>query len=446
MKKEEYAKLAFSYKEDSNIKANFINTCLHKHWVLSAFAVTYEGPEEYKKEPYIHRLVRNATGVYFIDSDKELVRIDDASVNDPLFSFSDPILIDNTWSPNVKETINTTIGRLFINQVLLADVFYDKILYTNATFSVPAIEDIISKTLTSTPEDVSTKKKDRIYIDEYIKFVDRLQYIVMFASLCNYSATPKNIVAPPGISEFREQLIKKYGDSLNDIATFANFEKELKEYANEYLKDDPSNDVFLSGRAKDNGYRRMFLDFGVDTQLRKNKKIPPIIKPLSEGWSTDKESYKNMINGIRAGSYSRGLETVNGGITAKALLRSLGSYTISYKDCQSTMGLTKIFTTSDYKKLVGRYVLDKNKWQLIEDEESAKSYIDKEITIRSPMYCKSPEGSFCHICLGKNLSLNPNGLSLAATDVSSVILNTSLKAMHGKVLSLATFDYSRHIT
>lgn len=440
MLKLDYLKTVLQYEAGKPNKAY-----LQRTWAISAFAIVIEAPDAYQKNPYLHRLVRTVTGVYFVDGDGQLVQITDAD-QQPLFRFTDTIKVDPTWAPNITGEIETTVGRMFVNQVAISGVFGAKVPYVNKSFKVGDIEDYIAKRLEVTPKDPSQKNGERIYIDEYCQFVDRLQYISALSTLCNYSATRKNIVAPPGIDKFRSELAKEYGDRIKDPVVLSEFEAKLKAYADEYLQDDPSNGIFLSGRTKDNGYRRMFLEFGADMQLRPSTSVVPIVKPLTEGWSTDPTEFTAMMNGIRAGSYSRGLETVNGGVTAKSLLRSLGSYTIKQEDCGSKLGLVRTFSQKDWSGLIGRYVQDGNTWKLVADEEQARQYADQTVTMRSPMYCQSTTGSFCRICTGEKLALNPNGLSLAATDVSAVILSASLKAMHGKVLSTARFDYTKHLT
>jgi len=439
--KKDYLKLTLSH-ESKNGK----HVCLYRNWMISAFAIIQESPDAYQTDPYLYRIVQTPTGIMFVDADKQLVKIDDVKPGSPLFSFSEAIEADETWAPNIKSKIETTVGRLIVNQILLVTIFKDRIPFINKSLKVGDVESEIALHLTPTPKDGSARDPKLIYIDDYSHFVDRLQYISSLASLSNYSATRKNIVAPPGIEKYRSELVKEYGDRLKDPVILAEFEGKLKAYTEEHLKDDPSNGVFLSGKVKNIGYKRMFLDFGIDSQIRESTEVRPITQPLTEGWSTEPDHFASMMNGLRAGSYARGMETVKGGVTAKALLRSLSSFVITDQDCGSKIGLSRIFTDKNYQLLVSRYIQEGNKWILVTDEDTAKRYINKPVVMRSPLYCQSPKESFCKYCVGEKLALNPNGLSLAATDVSSVVLGSFMQAMHGTVLSTAHFDYSKHLT
>lgn len=440
VKKHEYLKLVLTHHDE-----HYNPPYLKKTWFLTAFAIIQEGPEDWKQDPYLYRLVQSPSGISFVNSEQQLELIEDAKPGIPLFTFKEPIEVDADWAININEAQSTTVGRLLVNQITIASIFGNRIPFFNKSFKVGAVEDIIAKKLKNTPSVNEVRDTESIYIDEYNQFVNRLTFIASLAPLCNYSATEKNIVAPKGVVQYREQLIKEYGDKLTDPVYLAEFESKLKAYADEYLKDDPSNNIFLAGKAKNNGYRKLFLDFGADAQIRPSYKVTPITKPLCEGWDTNPKEFSSMMNSLRAGSYARGMETVNGGVTAKSILRSLSAFKILQEDCGTKLTLTRTFSEIDYDRLVDRYILLNNKWILV-TEEMAKSFINKPVQMRSPIYCKSEKETFCKYCVGEKLALSQNGLALAATDVSSTIISSSMAAMHGKVLETAHFDYNQLLT
>lgn len=417
-----------------------------KAWLISLLAITNEGPDAYRADPYPYRIVRTPSSISFLDTDGALIRIDDAKPTDPLFAVRDLLNVDETWTSLVKDKTETTVGRLLTNIILLQDIFGDKIPYVNSKFKVDDIEKFIASRMVPTPPTGQPRKQDVIYIDEYLTFIDRLQYIASLASITNYAATPKNITSPPGIKAYREQLLKEYGDTLSDPVKLVEFETKLKQYSEDYFKDDPSNGAFFSGKVKDIGYRRMFLNFGTDPQMVQTAMVKPIDQPLSEGWSLDPDDFAAAINGLRAGSYARGKETVNGGVMSKIILRAMSAYTITKDDCGTKKGLPRTFTKSDIALLVSRYILQGNKWVLIETPDQATPYIGKEVIMRSPIYCLSKGDSFCRICAGEKLALLPNGLSLAAIEVSSIVMGAAMAAKHGKVISSAHFDYTKHFS
>lgn len=432
MKKLDYLKLAITAKAYKD-----------RSWVFSLVSQVQEGPEDYLKQPFPYRLVQTLSGFFFVDPEKDnqLTMIDGIKAGEPLFTFTESIDIDATWCINLKEPVTSTLGRLLVNLLILVDVFNDKIPYINGPISVGDIESIIAKGLKDTPPADTPRDNNCIYVDEYTKFIDRLQFLAILAPLCVWSATKTNVVAPVGIVSYREELAKEYGDKLTDPAYLAEFEDKLRKYDSDYLAEDPSNGKFLSGDMKNIRRKKLFLTSGAEMGFKITSKVSPVVPSLSDGWGYNQKEFVSSMNGLRAGSYARGTETIKGGVTAKALLRSLGSFKIVDNDCGSTMGLKRTFTNDTISKTVGRYMLTGNKSTVITDDTSA-TFIDKEISLRSPLYCRSEGETFCKYCVGDKIALNPEGLSLAVTDVSNVILYSFMKLMHGKRLSTAHYDFN----
>ena len=71
-------------------------------------------------------------------------------------------------------------------------------------------------------------------------------------------------------------------------------------------------------------------------------------------------------------------------------------------------------------------------------------YIGKHVEYRSPLFCKSD--NLCFRCCGdlyKRIGLTHIGL--AATKLTSIFMNKSLKAMHDTSKKVATIDWQNYI-
>lgn len=412
-----------------------------KAWLISAFAVTREDLDEYKKDPYPYRIVQTPTGFFFVKpGTTELERIEDAVLNQPLFSFKDEIEVDSEICKNVSGTIKTKLGQLLVNLICIVNAFGKKLPYQEGKVEVRTIENKIAPALQDTPENGAQREENVIYVDEYIKFVDSLSFLQGLAQLCVWTFTEKNIQKPKGIDEFKRELVKKYGDKLHDPVELAKFEGELKAFDAAYLSDDPSLGIFMSGKGLNVARKKMFLTMGAGESFDQKQHVDPIINSLSDGWPTDPESLTNMFNTVRVASYARGTETVNGGVASKVLLRSANNFKIQNVDCGTKIGILRNLNRNNIKKLVGREVLVNGEWILVADESSAKQYQDKAIIVRSPMYCKLDGDNLCSHCAGERLASNPLGISMTLTEISAIIILTSLKKMHGTVLSTAKMD------
>ena len=416
-------------------------------WVFSAFAVsTMDEPTE----PYPYQLMCRSWGYEYWDAEQnKYVKIDDAKANEPLLVVTDKIQVDNTWAINISKPNLISVGNLLGNKYLIEYSFGNKIECPVGPITVGKyIEENISRRLKDTPKEGETRSNEFIYVDEYVKFGDALQSIKCFDSLFSYAATPKNIVAAPGIDKFKANLNKEFaGKDLDDPLTLADYESKLKDFDKEYMKDDPSYGKFTSGKTMSMHRKKMFLIVGAE-QLKfdDSKKSKAITNSLREGWSTDPDQFVAMLNSARIGSYARGAETVKGGVSAKILVRAGNNYHVSDNDCGSKLGITRLYDDEFINRLVDVYVLQKDGKPVLVTQESKGEYLGKVVTTRSPFFCKEKGEVICKVCAGERLFRFKDGLAIALTEISSIILAASMAAMHGKVLSTARIDLKRHFS
>lgn len=431
MKKLDYLKAALKHKVFYNKAA-----------VIAAFSIIREVPDAWKKNPYMLRLVRQPWGLQFVNDAGELETIEDAPSDPlvPLFNFKERVLADSTWAENITEEQETSIGNLFFNALAILTSFGKKFPFIYGKFSVGDIETQVAKKLKDTPDSESERSDGAYYVDEYLKFIDSLQYIRGFSQLCTVAATPKVITAPVGLKEFKDKLLKEYGDRLTDPVVLAEFEKKLQEFDAEYLKGDPADKTFVSGKIRDNARKRMFLTIGADPGFTNTLQVVPVTNSLNEGWPQDPKEFTALVNGLRAGSFSRGAETVKGGVSAKNLLRAANNFTVSEDDCGTKIGLEMVYRPDNIALLLGRTVIEKGVNIPIENIEIAKQYMGRPVIVRSPQYCQTHGDSLCKVCAGKRLSQYATGLSIPLTEMSAIILAASMKIMHNSKLNTAQLD------
>lgn len=433
MKKLEYLKLAMRH-----------GVYRHRGWVITAFSITKE-KEIKKKYPYM--LLVKPWGYSFLDEGFEEIKIDDSVPNQPLFIFKETIIIDPSWIDNLKDKIETSIGRLLFNYFCLVNTFGPKLPYQNAKpTSVSKIEEIIAPRLKSTPEKESDRSNQYFYCDEKIKFDDALQDFSTLSQLAAWSATRKAIIAPTGIKEFKAAALKRYEGKLNDPVEVSKLEGELKAFDDAFLKDDPAYGTFLAGKITNQSRKKLYLMAGNELGFGDPLKSNTVTNSLHEGIPTDPVQFARAMNGSRAGSFSRGSETVKGGVSAKYLLRSANNFIIEDKDCGVKYGITLEFDQFNIRTLVGRYIIEGNKTTLVENKEAAANYLGKVLKVRSPMYCKLNGEHLCRICSGENLFRYPKGLTIPLTEISAAILIASLKVMHTSGTSTAKLNLAKSLT
>lgn len=429
MKKKEFLKIAFEAQ------------CYYeKDWIISCFCINTS-----KNERNLYP-IREEWGVSFM-RDGEKIKIEDAKKDEPLFYFKEPIEVDQTWLSNISKPIATTLGNLLVNAVCINYAFGNKIPYIEGPISVSNVENIVAKALVSNVKEGEQEDPRKIYVHEYIKFVDSLQFVSGLADISVWAATAKTMVPPDGLEEYKKKLLETtYAGKLHDPVEVAKFEKDLLKYDDEFLKDDPSYGVFMSGKIKNQSRKKMHLTIGSELTLNDAAVAKPIVASLNDGWSKDPEDFTNLMNGLRAGSYSRGVDTIKGGVAAKMMLRAANAYSLKDTDCGSKLGITRVFFKDNINELVGRYIVVNGKPVLI-DEEKANNLLGKELQVRSPMYCQLKEdNTICRCCAGERLFIYPNGVSIPLIEKSGIMLNAAMKKMHSSGTKIVEMDVERAFT
>ena len=376
--------------------------------------------------------------------DKEEVKIINNLKDRPLLVIKDIVDLTNKEMSCIKNKVNTTLGIAIANYLLIEKPFKDKIEYINGEVKIKSIESKIKRQL-------DNGKEDSISVKEYIKFADNVMFLDGITRLVTVSATYKSVLPPPGIKEYKEKLIKefkaKYGDDVfKDYTRVAELEAKLKEYDDEWLKDDPSYGKLISGKVKNVSRAKLFLMYGAEVAFDKKGIANTVTESLSEGWPDDKKKLSNMYNASRAGSYDRGAETQNGGVSAKVILRATNSIKIVKGDCGSKIGLPIIINNTNLEYLIGRNIITNNGDIISVDEEYLKKNIGKKITLRSPSYCLTPNNNICEVCAGKNLTDYKDAVSLIVLKLSSTLLYISMSSMHGVQLKQVSLDLDEAIS
>ena len=425
MKRSEYLKFAINEK-----------LYMKRAWMISAFAV-FKNVEKGKQ--YFGQLVSEPWGMSYLDRDLTPLKITDSKPNTPLFTFDERVQIDNTWAPNCNTPQETSIGTLLYNLISLCYAFGTKIEYMPGRVSVKGTEKLIAPRLTTDPAPGQPDDPKAIYVYELIKYGRSLEYLKTMLQLCAYSSTPKGIVPPTGIKQFKQALNKKYEGQLRDPVKLAAYEKELLAFDDEFMKDDPSYKKFTSGKISNTSRKKLFLTVGTENAFHEGTSAVPITESLSEGWPTDPEKYVAMMNGVRVGSYARGAETVNGGVSAKILLRAANNFVMgAVDDCGTKLGIRRVFRADGWVNLIGRTVQESpTKKVLIDKDTPQGNYLGRVLVVRSPMYCRSEGDNICRTCAGERLARYKTGVTIPLTEISAVILAAAMAKMHNSGLSTA---------
>ena len=397
--------------------------------------------EEQKAQLYVGKVIREPFGVFFLDEslEKQPLQIEGLKPNDPILSKRDKVTITQDRLPWIgSSVIETIVGRLLLNLLTVFEPFQGRMTYINDNGFTPGdIEKRFAAKLRDELKPGEKKEDGVFYVDELILFQKAVTFLEGMSKLFTMSITRQGILPPPGAAELRKELLKKYDGKLHDPTEMVKFQTELGEFDKAYLKaNDPAYGKFMAGKVV-KARSKAYLTQGGDTNGFINSvEMVPITQPLVDGIDLTPDKFAAVANTIRYGSFARGAETVNGGVVAKALMTALDTWKITDRDCGAILGVKRTYASSDIKKLIGRYVLSADgKPVFIENATHAERYVDKEVIIRSPQYCREAGTHTCKICAGEDLARYGSGLVIPAMEVSSGIMSDSLKKMHDTTAS-----------
>lgn len=422
-------------KRDFFVKAMKAGNYKYLDWLFSAFCLNKDEP---KDTVYPYYVTATPAGYFFKDENGENVKIDDAVPGVPILSFKEKLSLVAGDIPNAPEGVETTYGNVIANWLLLIEPFGVKIGYLNGTIKISQIEAEILKRFEDDPEDPNQRSDQKIYVSEYLKFAESCFALTGFTQMCVWCNTEKNMLPPDGLKEFKDKLFEEYAGRLGDAVAIAEMDAKLVAFDKQWREGDPGNNFLLSGKSVNIVRKKKFLMHGGEVGPDGNTTKMTLIKnSLEEGW--DVNAFPAINNTLRMGSFARGAETMLGGVEVKWAQRASANMAVTVEDCGSTLGVNKLVTEGNYKRLTGFSLVLGKGLEKIESDEQAKTKIGQHVTVRSPMYCKLEKTDFCKTCVGARLAATPFALSTAVSAYGSTFMMISMSANHGKALSIVKF-------
>lgn len=335
-----------------------------------------------------------------------------------------------------KNSFTTTVGRWIFNKTFIEPELFDILGYINKPVTSGEYKAINRKLSYALME-------DKIDIDTLNRFLDRVETFMPYINIYSPGLTEKMITSSKVINKKKKELYNKYKKEIDagDYIVVEKMEAELKDFAREYLKDDPSMDAFLSGATGsfDNHYKNMYIMKGAIKDPDPNKGYNIMLSNYIDGVS--KDEYKTLANSLAAGPYSRGKKTEVGGHWEKQFLYAYQHITLDKKgsDCGSTTYKKVLLTEKNIQLWMYSYMVENGK--LVElNSDNMDKYIGKEVKFRFSAFCKSKTGK-CNACMGNKLyKLGITNVGMATAKIPSVLKLVSMKAFHDSVVKTVDMD------
>ena len=321
----------------------------------------------------------------------------------------------------------TTVGRIIFNKILPSKKYH-----TNKPINKSDVKNLAQQIY----QEFGYENKEK-----YVAFCDRL---------VNLGMKYYTIMAPSFTLDDLEDIPKSILNLKQQLKTTKNSEeadkilKEIELKLKEYLEKKNTN-IGLIGKAGGlkGGYNQ-------SSQILVSKGLiqgPTDVKilPSSFGDGFNSEDYFQSGYGARSGIADRVLNTSDTGYLSRQLVFALQRVEADprVKDCHTRKFFTLKVTPAISKRLMGRYIINKESKIVPFD----KRYVGQVISLRSPLYCLSK--NICLACYGDLLLRNRTryvGI-LAAEILGERLTQTIMRQFHvGGSISMRSIDIMDEMT
>ena len=324
-----------------------------------------------------------------------------------------------------KNTFTTTVGLFVFNRIFVEGdrPIFDLLGYVNEPVTKKVFGKLNSKISYAVIE-------DDIPLDSLKRFMQLTQKHMAYVDILSPSFTEGMLSISTIAAKKKAELLKKYEQGIKDKdpAEVEKMEKELLNYMEEELKDDPSFDMINSGAkmSKGNNFKKMFATCGAMKQADPTKGDYDVITgSYIDGIKADE--YAKFADSLVGGPYARAVNTQKGGALEKLAVKSFEHLTTrAGTDCGTNKHIEVTLTDGNIKDWMYSYIIEGN--QLIElTSKNKDKYIGKTVKLRFAAMCECKE-YICNKCAGNLFArLGVENVGVACYAIMSKIKLVSMK-------------------
>lgn len=286
--------------------------------------------------------------------------------------------------------------------------------------------------------------EDDIIVDVFKRFIEKGQKFMPYVSIFSPSVTKKLLLCDKEIEKEKKKLLKKYEKEVaaRDGVVIEQIEKELLDFAQDYLDGDDSLECYDSGARMsfDNHFKNMYVMRGLAVDPDPNKGYNVMTSCYNSGISA--EDYSALCNSLARGPYSRARKTSIGGYWEKLFVAGYQHLVIDPpgSDCGTKRYIEFVLTNpEDY---LYSYIIEGN--NLVElTSKNMDKYRNKKVKMRFASLCESKTG-FCNKCAGNlfnRLGMRNVGVALAA--IPGQLKNLAMKSFHDSTVKTVEMDINK---
>lgn len=320
---------------------------------------------------------------------------------------------------------DTTIGRVVFNKVIFGHIKTH--VFINDTITKGKMEDIINSYAAKLIENTLSMADYKFLLNKYHDLAFGITELVSASVSYNMLIKSDDV-----FNDKKTEIMDKYKDAIEagDVQALYKYENEMVEFSKEYYKGDPMYDLYASGASPKWGvdFKSLKISLGA-APIPGTSDVAIITSNLKDGIN-NKDILPNTNMQI-SGAASRALLTAQAGYIVKRFASAAQSTFVYEGDCGTKK--YKVMTHVKKGNLLFRYILDETGKEIMLTPEIADKYLNKPVSMRTPMFCESTDG-ICSHCAGEmmlNLTKSKRAnAGFFVADMGSVMLNKFMKATH----------------
>lgn len=401
-----------------------------KTFLLSVFSVVHDTPNNKAKltgVPYALFRDDKAKELYFFRGDERVV-VETDNYDQALFNKHDKITTNFTIPGFLDETVETTVGILLVNLVMLYDTIGSAGQYLNKEITDGMIRKLIDTVMVDNPGQGETIPEGKASVDMCLEITKAADYLEGMNSVFVKASSFDAYTVHPEVIALRDKLLKELEEQgkLNDPTAVALMIDEVVALDAKIQYSGPSSDFYINKKFIDNARKKMFIIFDMIPDYNSGKYIL-LRKSLSEGW--DQDQFPQYINTAIAASYDRGNATGEGGAEVKVAILLTNRMLAIDTDCGSKRTEEVKLTRYNANGWIGsNYMVDGKVEQVT--AETIKTGLGKVFQMRVAQFCQQPDDNLCRVCCGEKLGSIPERLSSEVVFIFTQFMLSRMKGMH----------------
>lgn len=289
-----------------------------------------------------------------------------------------------------KKPFTTTVGLFIWNKYFIEHELFDIFKYINET-----IDKKMDKKINAILSEYVME--DKIPLEKLDRYFMKQQKFMPYINILAYNYSEKMLCCTRVINKKKHELLQKYKADIEagDPIVGDKMEKELLDFAIEYMGDDPSMDMFISGARGNisNNFKNIFVMKGVVKNPDPNAKQKYTVAMSNYIDGISPEEYALFANTLAAGPYARAHKTQIGGHWEKLFLYALQHIKVLEpgSDCGTKLSINVHLTDKNVGMYMYMYIIDGNRLVELTSDNRSK-YIGKDVKFRYSSLCKAKEG------------------------------------------------------